>query len=102
MVQFLIEDYSSLLPQALDHSFSSPSLANTFTVNGRSIMYFGNQGNTVECFSVASVACLVVFSQKSGSSAELLCLYALGMASVTLCIGGIYEVKNIRGSDMWK
>lgn len=66
-------------------------------------MYFGNQGNTMWCFSVATVACLFfIISLKSGSNAKSLRLRTLGLPSVTLCIGGIYEVKNTHRTEVWK
>lgn len=61
-------------------------------------MYFGNQGNTVQCFALATVAGysanVAVFffffsffpliSLKCGSNTKSLCLCKLGLLSVTL------------------
>lgn len=66
-------------------------------------MYFGNQGNTVQCFALATVAgysagvaglffFFSLITLKCGSNTKSLRLCTLGLPSVTLCIGDVCKV----------
>lgn len=58
----LLESTFTGFGSALNTTYFFLTVSGSHLNSGWSIMYFGNQGNTVRCFSVATVACLFLLS----------------------------------------